>query len=139
MNTELLLPLLITTFVAMVGWVVVHGLNSRRDFLNKRRELRIQYLIEAYRRLESASHANNSKERNVAVESAIADIQLFGTLEQIQLAVRFAGELSQKRTASLDELLSDLRDNLRFELNLQKTSVGIKHLRFESESQEKNV
>ncbi len=65
MNTELLLPLLITTFVAMIGWIVVHRFNSRHDFLNKRRELIIQYLIEAYRRLESASHAKIQKKETL--------------------------------------------------------------------------
>jgi hypothetical protein len=136
MNTQLLLPLLVTTFVALSGWVIVHYFNSKRDLLNKRRELRVQYLIEAYRRLEAASHANNLKERRLDVESAIADIQLFGTPQQIQLAVKFAKELSEKKIASLDELLTDLRKDLRAELELEKTLLSIKHLRFKDTERE---
>ena len=136
MNTQLLLPLLVTTFVALSGWVIVHYFNSKRDLLNKRRELRVQYLIEAYRRLEAVSHANNLKERRLDVESAIADIQLFGTPQQIQLAVKFAKELSEKEIASLDELLTDLRKDLRAELELEKTLLSIKHLRFKDTERE---
>ena len=136
MNTQLLLLLLVTTFVALSGWVIVHYFNSKRDLLNKRRELRVQYLIEAYRRLEAVSHANNLKERRLDVESAIADIQLFGTPQQIQLAVKFAKELSEKEIASLDELLTDLRKDLRAELELEKTLLSIKHLRFKDTERE---
>jgi hypothetical protein len=128
MNVQLLLPLLVTTLVALSGWIIVHYFNSKRDLQNKRRELRVQYLIEAYRRLEAASNAN-LKEKRGDVESAIADIQLFGTLQQIQLAIKFADELSQKRVASLDELLIHLRKDLRAELQLEKTPSNIKYLR----------
>jgi hypothetical protein len=135
MNIELLLPLLVTTIVAIFGWIAAHRFNSRRDFLNKRRELRIQYLIEAYRRLEAASNASNPQERQADIESALADIQLLGTLKQIQLAVKFMDEFSKRGTASLDELLSSLRKNLRLELSLEETSLSVKYLRFENNTE----
>jgi hypothetical protein len=47
MNTEVLIPLLLTTCVAVAGWYAAHRLPARRNLANKRRELRVQYLIEA--------------------------------------------------------------------------------------------
>lgn len=60
MNWGLLLPLLITTFTAVAGWLVVHWMAAKRDQTNKRRDLRIQYLIEAYRKLEGSQTATSS-------------------------------------------------------------------------------
>ena len=51
MNWQLLIPLLITTVVAVVGWLIAHALAAARDRANKRREMRVAVLIEAYRAL----------------------------------------------------------------------------------------
>ncbi len=56
MNLSLLLPLLITTTVAILGWYVVHRTAVSRDRANKRRELIAQYLIEAYQKLEGIAN-----------------------------------------------------------------------------------
>jgi hypothetical protein len=56
MNLPLLLPLIVTAALAIGGWYVVHRLSVNRDQQNKRRDLRIQYLIEAYRRLENSAN-----------------------------------------------------------------------------------
>jgi hypothetical protein len=85
MNWELLVPLLITTVVAVVGWFSGHSLSASRDRANKHRDIRLEYLIEAYRRLENAGGRDlpSSPEQSRDLESAIADIQLFGSLAQI--------------------------------------------------------
>lgn len=74
------LKFLVPAIVAVVGWFMAHQFNSYRDRVNKRRELRIQYLLEAYRRLESAANRPNKTEKQALdFESAVADIQLLGT------------------------------------------------------------
>lgn len=50
-----MLTLLIPTVVAIVSWFVGSWLSVTRDRANKRRDLRVQYLIEAYRRLATAT------------------------------------------------------------------------------------
>ncbi len=62
--------------------------------------------------------------------SAIADIQLLGSLRQVSLARQFAFEIATKRTSSLDDLLFDLRQSLRAELELDAVSEKIIFLRF---------
>lgn len=56
MNWQLLVPLLITTALAILGWFVLHLLAARRDLNNKRREMRLNVLIGAYRALEFAAN-----------------------------------------------------------------------------------
>jgi hypothetical protein len=46
---------LIAVLVAVVGWFIGSWLNASRDQTNKRREIRLQYQIETYRRLALAS------------------------------------------------------------------------------------
>ena len=119
---------LLVVGVALVGWFVVHWLNVQRDQRNKKRELRIQYLIEAYRRLERSVDRPGRERKKEDFESAIADIQLFGTSEQIRLAVEVGEELAAQGTVSLKKLLPELRRDLRQELDLQEVDTEIKVL-----------
>ncbi len=82
-NWSLLIPLIVTTIVAVSGWVAGHRLNAERDLHNKRVELRIQYLLEAYRNLEASVETEISRENLDVLESAISDIQLLGTPAQV--------------------------------------------------------
>jgi hypothetical protein len=130
MNWGLLFPLLVTTVIAVAGWWVAHSTATKRDQANKRRDLRIQYLIDAYRRLESVSNRDeNSPEWAQGLESAIADIQLFGSAGQVALAKKFATDMAGKSQASADDLLNDLRRDLREELNLESVPSDVKFLR----------
>lgn len=117
MNTTAIISLIITALVAVVGWFIVHQLSISRDIKNKRTELKIKYLIEAYRRLENVSHRDNPNMQDF--ESAIADIQLFGSKQQVALAQEIATEFAKNKTVSLDPLLGDLREDLRKLLHLE--------------------
>jgi hypothetical protein len=128
MNYESLIPLLITTFVAVTGWYIAHRLSANRERDAKRREMRVQYLFNAWRKLENSSNRQDNTYAN-ELESAIADIQLLGTNKQIILAQEFSTEFATKKIGDLDKLLDDLRTDLRKELRLDMTSTNIKHLR----------
>jgi len=128
MNWQLLGPLLITTAVAIGGWFVGHALTARRDRTNKRRDQRIGYLIEAYRRLESCAHRREQFDA-LKFESALADIQLFGTTRQVELVQILITEFAAGGGAMMDDLLQDLRRDLRVELRLQAVPDRVLHLR----------
>ena len=119
MNLPLLLPLLVTAALAIAGWYVVHRLSMNRDQENKRRDLRIEYLLEAYRRLENAANRQDLSGYAQELESALADIQLLGSEHQVLLAHEFATSMAKNRTASLDPLVADIRSELRRELKLE--------------------
>ena len=65
----------------------------------------------------------------MALESAVADIQLLGSPDQVRLARQFALEFATKGKASLDPLLESLRSELRRELALTPLDEGITFLR----------
>lgn len=96
MNSHLLLTLLIPTLVAVVSWFVGSWLAVRRDRANKRRDLRVQYLVEAYRRLEAAAHRPLVPPHSSDMESAIADVQLFGSAFQVSAAQQLASEMAER-------------------------------------------
>lgn len=135
---ELLLPSIIGALVIIAGWYVAHYLTSKRDQTNRRRDLRVQYLIEAYRRLEFASNREPMpRESAPEFEKAIADIQLLGTPKQVALAQAFARGFARKGTVTLDPLLNDLRQELRQELRLEPVSQDVKYLRFITDETQK--
>ena len=79
-----------------------------------------------------ASNRPKNFDNNFELESAIADIQLFGNLKQVTLAAKFANDIAQNSNASTNELLSDLRASLRNELKLENTNSETIFLRLDT-------
>jgi len=130
MKLDQIVAAVASALLAVVGWFVGYFTTIRRDRLSKRRDLRTQYLLDAYRRLEGAGNRREpSREDEKALESAIADIQLLGSPDQVHLARRFALEFAGSGQAALDPLLESLRTELRRELSLPGLYEGITYLR----------
>ncbi|WP_320970598.1 hypothetical protein [Bacteroides nordii] len=108
---------LIALVLSFFSLFIAHSLNKKRDLINKKKEMRIKYLITAWQLLESASNRQDISLIN-NLEKAIADIQLFGTLEQIRLSKEFVSYFKTNRTADTSKLLNELRNDLRKELDL---------------------
>jgi len=125
------LSLVISVALAIVGWYAVHRLSMNRDQENKRHDMRIRYLLEAYRRLENAANRPDLSNYARDLESALADIQLLGSQKQVQLAHEFAVSMAKNSTASLDRIVADIRDELRRELRLAPLPGGIVVFRHE--------
>ena len=124
----------LAAFVVIIGWGVSHHLSVTKDQNAKQRDMRIQFLLEAYRRLEAAANRPESgKDEQDKFESALADIQLLGTKAQIEELMRFLAEWNTSGgNASINPLLELLRTHLREELRLEKYIPGIKIFRFEN-------
>ncbi len=132
MDGEMLFPLLVTTVVAIVGWVIGHRFNEQRDQKRKRREIQTEYLIRAYRGLEDGACRGSiaGTEYGKKFESAIADIQLFGTEAQVRMAKELANAIAESRNdASSGPILLLLRDDLRKEIGLDAIKEEPVHLR----------
>jgi lipopolysaccharide biosynthesis regulator YciM len=132
MDFKVLFPLLVTTIVALIGWVIAHRFNARRDLQNKRREIKVKYLIESYRGLEDGASRGKiaGTDRGTKFESAIAVIQLFGDQSQAEMAKNLAQKISSRDPeASTEPLALSLRDSLRVELELGKINEAPVHLR----------
>jgi hypothetical protein len=77
--------------------------------------------------------ATERKETDAAyfadLDSALVDVQLFGSADQIAAAQKFARQLAEHRAAELTELLASLRGDLREELKLERVEGSIVVLR----------
>ena len=130
-----LLKVIITIALAVLGWVTGHWLNLSRSRVLKRRELKTQYLIDVYRKLDNFISClvagSSSKEAISDINSVITDIQLFGSQEQIDMAVKITKVLAldkQVPTEELSNLVQDLRNELRSELSLTKVNTKVAYL-----------
>ena len=65
------------------------------------------------------------------LESAIADIQLFGSAEQVRLAQAFTRAIARTREGQLASLLAVLRRDLRRELDLDPIAEPPIYLRWD--------
>ena len=135
MNYEILkiaLPLITTSIVTIVGWFIAYRFSVEKDRANKRKDLRVNYLIDAWRKLEFAVNREDY-DRVEFLGKPIADIQLFGNSRQVALAQKFADDMAKNQEANLTELLLALREDLRNELKMSEVPNQIKHIRFNKE------
>lgn len=130
MDWKLAISVFVPVTAVVIGWFVAHRFNSQKDLAARRRELIVGYLIDAYRKLERSADAVEPQESWKDMESALADIQLFGSTKQVELAQKFANEISSHQTAFTTTLLEEIRKSLRAELELDPATVPIIHLRF---------
>lgn len=80
--------------------------------------MRINYLLDAYRRLDRASNRQLTAEIGRELEAAISDVMLLGSPDQAKLAADFARAFAVEHVADTQPLLLALRDSLRRELLL---------------------
>ena len=124
---ELPLTLAVTVVLALIGLWWTDSLSREQDRMNKQREVTTKYLIEAYRQIEIICARDKKEDISIAMiqglESAIADIQLFGSVKQIELARRFVKEIENASYSDPRYLLIELRKSLRSELKLESLST----------------
>ena len=126
-----LIKISVTIVLAVVGWLVAHYFTTKRDISNKRRSLVIEHLIESYRILTNdIAQREPTNESNLKLENILSDIQLFGSLEQINMSKELATKVASGGFFELSPLIASLRNDLRNELNLTKVDGNVKWLRF---------
>ncbi len=109
------MAIVVGVVVAVGGWLINEYFSRRAVRTN----LRIEYLLSAYRRLDHASNREMTEAHEAALEEAISDIQLLGSREQAEMAATFARRFAADRRADTEPLLDDLRASLRRELRLE--------------------
>jgi hypothetical protein len=106
--------IIVTALIAVGGWLVSQYQARRAT----RRNMRIEYLLQAYRRLERASNRPLTPENARELEPAVADVMLLGSERQAELAAQFSNKFAAEHVANMQPLLLDLRASLRNELLL---------------------
>lgn len=107
--------LIVTALIAVTGWLVAQTQARRAT----RRNMRINYLLDAYRRLDRAGNRPLAAATGQELEAAISDIMLLGSPSQAQLAAQFVQRFTAQGAAESQPLLQDLRASLRRELLLE--------------------
>lgn len=117
----------ILALVAVVGWLVASAQQRESVQLN----MKIDYLLKAYRNLERATYRKPTNELYRLIEDALADVYLLGTSDQIELvnAIYDGIDGEQGDGIELDKVLRNLRDSLRKELHLEQVASDRKTLR----------
>jgi hypothetical protein len=130
------LKILITIIMAVIGWIVGYYFTTRKDINQKRRDISIEHLINAYRILTNEiSHRKETKDNNTKLENILSDMQLFGSEEQVQLAKDLADTVAAGGEFQLDPLINSLRNDLRKMIGLKKVKGNVKWLRYNDELQ----
>ncbi len=123
--------LIITALIAIAGWLVAGWLSSLRDTANKRRELVVQHLVDAYKVLtQEIGQRETTSDSMRTFEDLLSEIQLFGSKSQVEIARRLSHETATNGTSEIDPLIEDMRDSLRKELGLQPVEGNTIWLRF---------
>lgn len=119
----------VTSAIVILGWFFVHYLTARRDHKNKKRELRLEYLIRAYRELGMAAARPANSEYLKNLESGFHDVQLFGNSEQLKLLEEIFLSHEKFGGANLEPLLNSLRTELRELLGQSTANTELKFYR----------
>jgi hypothetical protein len=131
MNIGVLIPLLVTTLVAIVGWYAGHYFSSIRDRRQKLVDLRAEYLLNIYRRLERSVGKEVTREMADDIETALADLQVLGNSTQVDMARQYIKEWGGRDLGGINVgvLLEDIRNSVRVDLGLEPVSGPVDHFR----------
>ena len=99
------IALVVTAVLAVAGWLVSQAQARRAT----RRNMRINYLLDAYRRLDHASNRQLDAENGRELEAAISDVMLLGSPDQAKIAADFARTFATEHVANTQSLLPMLR------------------------------
>jgi len=131
------LKIIVTVILAAVGWVIAHYFTDRRQASAKRRDIVTEHLVKAYRVLAyDIQQLESPLERLEKLQVVICDIQLFGSVEQIELVKDLISGLVNSGDFSLDPLINSLRGDLRKQLNLSVVSGNVKWVRPEASTKQ---
>ena len=120
------IALAVTNLIVVGGWAF--SILQNRSAL--RRSQRVRALAEAYDTLVRAGIDGGKPARRDAagnvidysrdLERAIANVHLYGSQEQVELANKFVRTLSKDKVYAADELVGAIRDDVRQEMGMAR-------------------
>ena len=121
------LKIVLSVIIAVIGWIIAHYFTSKRDVSNKKREIRLNYLIEVYLILTNdlTERGNIDSKKAEIIEKIISQVQLLGSKKQVELVKTLADSIGKGEIIEYDTLINSLRDDLRKELELEKIEGNV--------------
>ncbi len=97
---------------------VMQRIQQRRQRENRQETERLKSLVAAYRSL-AGSFSPAEGEHRAQMEEALADVVLFGSILQVELAAQCARALTRGESVAYQPLIDALRSDLRMQLGLE--------------------
>lgn len=114
----IIVPVAIAIVLLFIRIVVLMRLRDRRLRENRQETERLRSLVVAYRAL-AGSFTPAGPEHRAQIEEALADVVLFGTVRQVELAAACARALVAQQPPDAAALVAELRADLRQQLGLE--------------------
>jgi hypothetical protein len=114
----IVVPITVAIVLLVVRLFILLRIRHRRQRENRQETERLRSLVTAYRSL-AGSFTPATGDHRLQLEEALADIVLFGTLKQVEMAAACAGTLVRGEHADCQPLVEELRKDLREQLGLE--------------------
>jgi len=121
---SLIVSLAVAVVLLAIRVFVMQRVQSRRQRENRQETERLKSLVAAYRSL-AGSFTPASHEHTPQIEETLADIVLFGSLHQVELAVRCAAALKRGAAVDFQPLIEALRIDVRAQLGLDPLPANL--------------
>jgi hypothetical protein len=115
---SIIASLVVAVVLLAVRIFVMQRIQQRRQRENRQETERLKSLVVAYRSL-AGSFTPATGEHQAQMEEALADVVLFGSIRQVELAASCAQALTRKEAVVYQALIDELRSDLRTQLGLE--------------------
>src|SRR5688572_15446077 len=115
---SIIASLVVAVVLLAVRIFVMQRIQQRRQRENRQETERLKSLVVAYRALAGSFSPATGEQRH-QLEEALADVVLFGTIAQVELAARCATALVRGEDVVYQPRIEALRSDLRTQLGLE--------------------
>lgn len=115
---SIIASLAVAVLLLAVRIFVLQRMQQQRQRENRQETERLKSLVAAYRSL-AGSFSPATGEHQMQMEEALADVVLFGSIPQVELAAACARALTRGEAVAYQPLIEELRSHLRIQLGLE--------------------
>jgi hypothetical protein len=121
---SIIASLVVAVLLLAVRIFVMQRVQQRRQRENRQETERLKSLVAAYRSL-AGSFSPAGEQHRSQMEEALADVVLFGSIQQVELAARCAMALTRGEAVAYQPLIDALRADLRQQLGLEPIPASL--------------
>lgn len=115
---SIIASLVVAVLLLAVRIFVMQRIQQRRQRENRQETERLKSLVAAYRSL-AGSFTPAGEQHRAQLEEALADVVLFGSIHQVEMAAACATALTRGEPVVYQSLIDALRSDLRTQLGLE--------------------
>jgi hypothetical protein len=121
---SIIASLVLAVMLLVVRIFVMQRIQQRRQRENRQETERLKSLVAAYRSLAGGFSPATGQHR-AQMEEALADVVLFGSIRQVELAAHCAVALTRDEPVAYQPLIDELRSDLRNQLGLEPIPASL--------------